>query len=56
MSYKVIDTCSNCGVCDSECPVDAISEKNGKRFINADACTSCGICADTCPVDAIEAG
>ncbi|MCL2792820.1 MAG: 4Fe-4S binding protein [Spirochaetaceae bacterium] len=55
MAYKILDACTNCGVCDSECPVDAIIEKNGKRFIN-DACTSCGICADTCPVDAIEAG
>ncbi|MCL2293909.1 MAG: 4Fe-4S binding protein [Spirochaetes bacterium] len=55
MAYKITDACTNCGACDSECPVEAIIEKNGKRYITDD-CTSCGICVDSCPVDAIEAG
>jgi ferredoxin len=56
MSYKITDACTNCGACDSECPTEAIIEKDGKRYITPDDCTSCGICADSCPVDAIEAG
>lgn len=56
MAYKITDACTNCSACESECPVEAISEKNGKRHINPDVCSSCGICADTCPVEAIEAG
>jgi ferredoxin len=56
MAYKITDDCTNCGACESECPVEAISEKNDARFIDADACTSCGACAAVCPVDAIEAG
>ncbi len=56
MAYKITDACTNCGACESECPVEAISEKNDARFIDADACTSCGACAAVCPVDAIEAG
>ena len=56
MAYKITDACTNCGACEGECPVEAISEKGDKRAIDSDACTSCGICSDTCPVDAIEAG
>lgn len=55
MAYKITDECSNCGACEPECPMEAISEKDGKREIDADACTSCGACADVCPVDAILA-
>lgn len=55
MAYKITDGCTNCGVCEAECPVEAISEKDDKRFIDPDLCTSCGVCADSCPVDAIEA-
>lgn len=56
MAYKINDACTNCGACESECPVEAISEKNDARWIDADLCTSCGACAPVCPVDAIEAG
>ncbi|MDR1654951.1 MAG: 4Fe-4S binding protein [Treponema sp.] len=54
MAYKVSDECVNCGSCDSECPVEAISEKDGKRFIEADKCQDCGACASACPVEAIS--
>jgi MinD superfamily P-loop ATPase len=47
------ETCINCGVCDSECPVKAISEKNGARWINPKLCVGCGACVDICPVDAV---
>lgn len=56
MAYKITDACTNCGACEPECPVEAISEKNDARWIDPDLCTSCGACAAVCPVDAIEAG
>ena len=56
MAYKVQDACVNCGSCDSECPADAISEKDGKRSIDPQKCQSCGSCAAVCPVEAIVEG
>lgn len=53
MAYKITDACVNCGACESECPVGAISEDNGKRVIDAGACASCGACASSCPTEAI---
>ena len=38
-----------------ECPVNAISEGDGKYVIDADACIDCGTCAAACPTGAIEA-
>lgn len=55
MAYKVnADACVNCGACESECPVGAISEANDKRAIDADKCISCGSCAGACPAEAIS--
>ena len=54
MAYKVnADTCTNCATCESECPVEAISEKDGKRWVDADKCADCGACSAVCPVEAI---
>ena len=53
MVYKISDACVNCGACEGECPVGAISEGDGKRVIDAAACVSCGTCAATCPAEAI---
>jgi MinD superfamily P-loop ATPase len=54
MSYKVLsDECVNCGVCDSECAVEAIIEKGEKRWIDPEKCTSCGACVGVCPTEAI---
>jgi ferredoxin len=52
MSYKITDECIMCGSCESECPVNAISEGDDTYKIDASACTDCGSCADVCPVDA----
>lgn len=52
MAYVISDECISCGACESECPVGAISEGDGKFEIDADLCTECGACADVCPVDA----
>ena len=54
MAYVITDTCVSCGACAAECPVNAISEGDGKYVIDADACIDCGTCAATCPTGAIE--
>ena len=55
MAYSINDDCTNCGACEPECPVEAISDNGSARVIDADACTSCGACAEVCPVEAIIA-
>jgi ferredoxin len=55
MAHKISDACTNCGTCDSECAVEAISEKDGKRVINAETCVDCGACLSACPAEAIAA-
>ena len=54
--YKVTDGCVNCSACDSECPVEANSEKDGKRWIDPAKCVSCGACVPSCPTDSIVEG
>jgi Pyruvate/2-oxoacid:ferredoxin oxidoreductase delta subunit len=54
MAYKINEEeCLNCGSCDSECPEEAIVEKNDKRWIDEAKCKDCGTCADACPAEAI---
>lgn len=52
--------CISCGLCVPNCPVDAISMKDGVAVIDSTKCISCGICKDGngkdfqgCPVSAI---
>ena len=52
MAFKITDECISCGACAAECPVNAISEGDGKYVIDADTCISCGAGAGTCPVGA----
>ena len=52
MAYQISDDCISCGVCASNCPVNAISEGDGKYVIDADTCIECGACAENCPVGA----
>jgi ferredoxin len=52
MAYKITDECISCGACESECPVNAISEGDGKYDITEDTCIECGACASVCPVGA----
>ena len=54
MAYIISDECISCGACASECPVDCITEGDGKYIIAADACIECGSCAAACPVGAIS--
>lgn len=49
------DLCTNCGICQSVCPVNNISVKNGKAFIE-DYCEQCTTCLHWCPQVAIHYG
>ncbi len=53
MPRVISDECLACGTCQSQCPVDAISE--GDIYsIDADTCIDCGACESVCPVGAIS--
>ena len=52
MAYKISEDCIACDACAAQCPVEAISEGDGKYVIDADTCVSCGACAGVCPVGA----
>ena len=54
MAYVICDECVACGTCAGECPVEAISEGDGKYEIDADTCMDCGSCAGACPAGAIS--
>ena len=56
MAYVISDECISCGACAAQCPVEAISEGDGKYVIDADACLDCGTCEGECPTGAIVAG
>ena len=54
MAYVITDSCVNCGTCEGECPVGAISAGDSKYEIDASSCVDCGTCAGDCPTGAIE--
>jgi len=57
MAYAInAEECINCGACEPECPVEAISEKDDVRVIDPELCTDCGACSEVCPVDCISQG
>jgi len=58
MAYMITEECILCGVCEPECPNEAISEGDIIYVIDPDRCTGCvgffdeSQCAAVCPVDA----
>ncbi len=57
MATLITDECINCGVCEPECPNEAITEGEDFYEIEADLCTECvgfhgeEACQEVCPVD-----
>ena len=61
MATIITDECINCGVCEPECPNDAIDDGEGEGldfyYIDPDLCTECvgfhgeEACQEVCPVD-----
>lgn len=57
MAYKITEECISCGVCEPECPNEAISEGESIYIIDPLKCTECvgyfdePQCASVCPVD-----
>jgi ferredoxin len=54
MAHVISNDCTSCGTCAGVCPVECISEGDGKYVIDASQCTDCGTCVDECPVEAIS--
>ncbi|MCB2200182.1 YfhL family 4Fe-4S dicluster ferredoxin [bacterium] len=56
MALKILEKCINCGACEPECPVNAISEGDEIFVIDPDACVECEgyfdepQCVEVCPV------
>ena len=56
MALRINENCINCGACEPECPVDAISEGEEYYEIDPDVCVECEghfdepQCAAVCPV------
>jgi len=58
VAYKITEDCTGCGLCEPECPNQAISEGDPIYIIDPEKCTECeGVeggsrCAAICPVEA----
>jgi ferredoxin len=59
VAYKISDECLSCGVCEPECPNQAISMGDAHFVIDPDRCTECvGFfdqpqCVSVCPNESI---
>ena len=41
--------CIGCGICQKNCPAEAITVTDNLAHIDQSKCTGCGICAEKCP-------
>ena len=46
--------CVGCGICEKNCPQDAIKVKDFNATIDTDKCINCGLCQEKCPKKVIE--
>lgn len=53
MIYEVRQGCTQCGMCETECPVGAITICKTGAKIDPDKCVGCGSCAANCASEAI---
>lgn len=59
MALMITEDCVNCGVCEPECPNEAIAEGDEIYIIDWERCTECvgwyeePQCVEVCPVDCI---
>ncbi|MBT3232101.1 MAG: YfhL family 4Fe-4S dicluster ferredoxin [Calditrichaeota bacterium] len=59
MALYINEECINCGVCEPECPVEAITEGDEFFEIDAETCIECDghfdepQCIEVCPVECI---
>lgn len=59
MALVILEECTSCGACETDCPNEAISEGDDHYVIDPERCTECvGFhdephCASVCPVDVI---
>ncbi|HEY6793999.1 MAG TPA: 4Fe-4S binding protein [Kineosporiaceae bacterium] len=57
MPNLITEDCVSCGICEPECPNEAISQGDEFYVIDADMCNECADdggephCLDVCPVD-----
>ncbi len=48
------ERCTACGACaGGRCPMDAITEQDGRYTVSEERCIGCGVCTIGCPADAI---
>lgn len=58
MAYRITEECTACGLCESECPVQAISVGDPVYLIDPEKCVECKghyespRCAEVCPLGA----
>lgn len=46
---STIDVCDDCGICVSECPLDALAIVKSRVVFQLDLCDGCDICIRVCP-------
>jgi ferredoxin len=57
MVHKITDECISCGICEPECPNEAISEGEDVYIIDLNLCNECAdtggnpACIECCPVE-----
>ncbi len=49
-----VETCTLCGSCVAVCPMEALSEAEGKIILDVDMCLGCGVCVRNCSFDAMK--
>ena len=47
-------TCTGCGICEQNCPANAIEVHEQKAVLNQEVCIHCGICHSVCPQDTVR--